>query len=270
MIRFPNCKINLGLYVTNKRADGYHDLETVFYPLQVCDALEMVPATEASLHMSGLPVQGDEKNNLVWKAWQLLNEKFPGKLSPQAIYLLKTIPMGAGLGGGSSDGAFALSMLNDIGKLGLNKGQLAEMALQLGSDCPFFIYNSPQFATGRGEQMHPISVNLSAYSIQLICPEVHVSTAAAFAMMQPKPATFHLKQLPDLPIKDWKDQVINDFEMPVFAQHPELQSIKQQLYNQGAIYASMSGSGSAIYGIFEKEKKAQINAEVGFKEFYVQ
>ena len=165
MISFPNCKINLGLYITRKREDGYHDIETVFYPLPaeasakvggLNDVLEIVPANKTQLHMSGLPVAGDNNSNLVWKAYELLKEKYPNKINDLDIFLHKTIPMGAGLGGGSADGAFMLRLLNDYYQLGLNNAQLATYALQLGSDCPFFIYNTPQLAAGRGEKMTPI------------------------------------------------------------------------------------------------------------------
>lgn len=261
MLTFPNCKINLGLYITERRPDGYHNLETVFYPVTgLQDALEAVPAKDgtASLHMSGKGIAGQKEQNLVWKAYQLLLQAYPGRVAPVDLYLHKVIPMGAGMGGGSADGAFALRLLNDFFKLELPDEVLTQLALQLGSDCPFFIYNTPQYAAGRGEQMSPVAIDLSAYSLQIICPELHVSTAAAFGMITPKPAAFDLRQLPQLPLSEWKGQIGNDFEAPVFAQHPELQRIKEQLYAGGAIYASMSGSGSAIYGIFEKGMKANL------------
>lgn len=269
MLCFPNCKINLGLYITNKRPDGYHDLETVFYPVPVKDALEVVPAQETKLHMNGKVVAGNGQDNLVWKAYSLLRQQYP-QMPPLDIYLHKAIPMGAGMGGGSADGAFMLQLLNDYCQLGLDKAQLAEYALQLGSDCPFFIYNTPQFAQGRGEQMQPVSIDLSAYSIQLICPQVHISTAQAFSMISPKAAPFDLRKLPELPVGEWKKRISNDFEQPIFEQHPVLSSIKQQLYDQGAIYAAMSGSGSAIFGIFEKGKKAEVRVDVTFEEHYIQ
>jgi 4-diphosphocytidyl-2-C-methyl-D-erythritol kinase len=270
MLCFPNCKINIGLHITGRRADGYHDLETVFYPVQVRDALEAVPAAETSLHMSGLPVTGDHTHNLAWKALELLRQHAAGRIPELAIYLHKAIPMGAGLGGGSADGAFMLRLLNDLAGLGLDGAELERLALRLGSDCPFFIRNRPQYATGRGEGMSDISPGLTGYSIQLICPDVHVSTARAFGMITPKAAAFDLRKLPGLAPEEWKDRVTNDFEAPVFAMHPVLQRIKQQLYEQGAVYASMSGSGSAIYGVFRKGERAVVAAEVGFKEFYAE
>lgn len=269
MLQFPNCKINLGLYITSKRADGYHNLETVFYPVALHDALEIMPARETNLHLSGRAVAGDAKNNLVWKAYEMMKAKFPDNVQPLDIYLQKSLPMGAGLGGGSADGAFMLRLLNEFYKLGLEDIQLAEMALELGSDCPFFIYNTPQFAEGRGELLRPVEIDLSAYSLQLVCPDVHVSTAKAFSMITPRPAPFDLSTLAQLPIQDWKDNIANDFEQPIFAQVPALAEIKQQLYDGGAIYASMSGSGSTIYGIFPKGKQAVVSADLSFESYSV-
>ena len=269
MLCFPNCKINIGLYVTRRRDDGYHDIETVFYPIHQYDVLEAVPACETKLHLSGIAVAGNDTDNLVWKAYQLLKTAYPGKIPSLDIYLHKAIPMGAGLGGGSADGAFMLRLLNDQWRLELNTQQLASLALQLGSDCPFFIYNKPQHAIGRGEQLNDIPLDLSAYSIQLVCPKVHVSTAKAFSMLTPKPAAYDLRQLHLLSIEEWKNHISNDFETPVFLQHPALAGIKQQLYNGGALYAAMSGSGSAIYGVFPKSQKAEIKVDVPFDIFYI-
>lgn len=269
MLVFPNCKINLGLYITNRRDDGYHDLETVFYPIKLRDVLEIVPAQETVLYLSGKPIAGDGTNNLVLKAFHLLQADFKERITPVDVHLLKNIPMGAGLGGGSADGAFMLRLMNDYFKLGLTQKQLIAYALQLGSDCPFFINNTPQFATGRGEVMEPIALDMASYSLQLICPEVHVSTAEAFKLIQPKPATFDLRTLPATPVSSWKELVKNDFEEPVFKAHPELKKIKDALYEQGAIYASMTGSGSSIYGIFEKENKPVITSNIKFESHYI-
>ena len=253
MLRFPNAKINLGLHITRKRADGYHDLETIFYPVNTLrDALELVPAvsSEGMLHLSGLQVGGDIHSNLVWRAYALLKEKYTQQVPPLDIYLHKAIPMGAGLGGGSADAAFLLQMLNDYCGLGLDDAILENISLQLGSDCPFFIRNTPQFATGRGEVMEPVAINLSPYRIEVVCPEVHVSTRAAFSRIMPKPATFDLRTLPQLPLTEWKAALHNDFEESIFTQAPEIEAIKEQMYADGAIYASMSGSGSAVFGVF--------------------
>lgn len=267
MICFPNAKINIGLFVTEKRADDYHNLETIFFPVQLCDALEVVPAAASSISIHGLAVAGDTQQNLVWKAWELLQKDFPGKVGPVNIQLLKKIPMGAGMGGGSADGAFMLDLLNRFFDLGLEQSQLATYALQLGSDCPFFIYNEPSYATGRGERLAPIALDLDQYTIQVICPKVHITTAEAFRDIKPKPAAFDLRKINELAIKDWPQHIFNDFEGPVFAAHPELGTIKQQLYAQGALYAAMSGTGSTVYGIMEKGKQATITSSLSFEAF---
>jgi 4-diphosphocytidyl-2-C-methyl-D-erythritol kinase len=251
MLSFPNAKINLGLFITARRPDGYHNLETVFLPIPLRDALEVVPATEASMQLSGKAVAGDPHSNLVWKAYKLMQQRFGAKIPPLDIYLHKAIPMGAGLGGGSADGAFMLKLLNDYCNLKLGPEALAPMALELGSDCPFFLYNSPQYATGRGQDLEPLALDMSGYRLMLICPPVHVSTAAAFGMISPRPAPFDLRRLPGLPLADWKQYVTNDFEGPVFSRHPELGRIRDALYAAGAVYAAMSGSGSSIFGLFE-------------------
>ena len=271
MLTFPNCKINLGLSITRRRNDGYHDLETVFYPVTgLKDALEVVSGSgvESTLNVTGKIVSGEVADNLIWKALSLLQQRFPDVIKPVDIYLHKNIPMGAGLGGGSADGAFALRLLSDFFELNLPDPELAEMALTLGSDCPFFIYNTAQFATGRGERMSPVSIDLSAYSLQVICPGIHVSTAHAFGMIEPKPAAYDLRNLANLPLVDWRAHVVNDFEAPVFAEHPELAEIKHQLYESGAIYAAMSGSGSSLFGLFEKGKRASI--AVSGDNFYLE
>lgn len=270
MLCFPNCKINLGLYVTRRREDGYHDLETVFYPVQLRDVLEVVPARATHMHLSGLAVAGTSNDNLVWKAYELLQHQYPGQIPSLDIYLHKVIPMGAGMGGGSADGAFTLRLLNDFCQLNIPKQQLADYALQLGSDCPFFIYNTPQFATGRGEQMQDTPLDLSAYSLQLICPQVHIATGKAFQLITPRLAPFDLRQLHSLPLSQWKDIISNDFEAPVFQAHPVLAAIKAQLYAQGAVYAAMSGSGSTIFGIFPKGQKADVQANVTMQTYYME
>ena len=269
MLCFPNCKINIGLYITRKRDDGYHDLETIFYPLQQHDVLEVIRGETTKLHLSGLAVAGNEKDNLVWKAYQLVKERFPGEIPDFDIYLQKAIPMGAGLGGGSADGAYMLRLLNDECKLDMDMEQLSALALRLGSDCPFFIQNKPCFAAGRGELLGDIPLDLSGYSIQVVCPDVHVSTGKAFAMLQSKPPGFDLRKLGELPIEEWPMHISNDFEGPVFSQFPVLRRIKELLYEQGAMYASMSGSGSAIYGIFRKSEKAEIGPDIAASVFYL-
>lgn len=272
MLLFPGCKINIGLFITNRRSDGYHELETIFYPLDLHDVLEVVPAKDkTSLSVSGKKIPGDMESNLVWKAYHLLKKDFGDAVPELDIYLNKTLPMGAGLGGGSADGSYMLRLVNDYCKLGLNDEQLAAYALQLGSDCPFFIYNTPQFAKGRGEKMQPINIDLSPYSIQLICPQVHVPTAKAFSLVVPCDAPYDLRKLPQLPVEQWKYYISNDFETPIFSIHTALAEIKDQLYKAGAIYVSMSGSGSSIYAIFKKgEKAAEIKARVFYESFYIE
>lgn len=272
MLQFPGIKINIGLYITQRRTDGFHDLATVFYPLPVCDALEVVKSGWSSgsqLFFSGRHIDSDPHENLVWRAYTLLAEEYPDQVTPVDIYLHKNIPMGAGLGGGSSDGAFALRMLNEYYRLELAEEKLMQLALRLGSDCPFFIRNMPQYATGRGEIMEPVALDLSRYSIQLICPQVHVATRWAFGHITPHPAPVDLRTLPGLPISEWSSQITNVFEKPIFREYPLLADIKEQLYRQGALYAAMSGSGSSIFGIFDKQKRADIRANISFEEFYI-
>jgi 4-diphosphocytidyl-2-C-methyl-D-erythritol kinase len=251
MIQFPNCKINLGLSILAKRADGYHELETVFYPIAVSDALEILPAANLTMTQSGIAVPGDPAQNLCLKAYHLLKKDFP-QLPAVQIYLHKNIPMGAGLGGGSSDGTAALMMLNQQFSLGLNDQQLIDYASQLGSDCPFFVYNQACHATGRGEILKPIALDLSNYQFLLVHPGIHIATAWAFQQLKPHTKSESIQSIIEKPITDWKNFLINDFEAPVFKAEPKLSVIKDQLYQLGAIYASMSGSGSSLFGIFPK------------------
>ncbi len=239
-----------------KRGDGFHNIATVFYPVPLKDSLEIVPAADnqTSLYNYGLPVNGAAADNLCVKAWQLLKKDFPD-LPPVAIHLLKNIPMGAGLGGGSSDGAFMLQLLNNKYQLGIATGQLISYALQLGSDCPFFIEGKPSYATGRGEIMEPVRVDLSGYQLLLASPGIHVNTGWAFgqlAITGTTAKTATVKETILLPAAQWKYALENDFEQPVFQQYPAIQALKENLYSMGAVYASMSGSGSTVYGLFSK------------------
>ena len=251
MIQFPNCKINLGLSILAKRADGYHELETVFYPIAVSDALEILPAANLTMTQSGIAVPGDPAQNLCLKAYHLLKKDFP-TLPAVQMHLHKYIPMGAGLGGGSSDGTAALIILNQQFSLGLNDQQLIDYASQLGSDCPFFVHNKACHATGRGEILTPIHLDLSNYQFLLVHPGVHIATAWAFQQLNPHTKSESIQAIIEKPITDWKNYLINDFEAPVFKAEPTLSAIKDQLYQLGAIYASMSGSGSSLFGIFPK------------------
>jgi 4-diphosphocytidyl-2-C-methyl-D-erythritol kinase len=251
MVTFPPCKINLGLGVIRKREDRYHDIETCFYPIPWTDALEIVKADVFSFTSSGNLIPGDPANNLCIKAYELLRRDL--NLSPVAIHLHKIIPTGAGLGGGSSDGAHALRLLNVIFDLKLSIEKLNDYALQLGSDCPFFIEDKPMFGSGRGEVLHDVALDLSGRFIALVKPNEHVSTAEAYAGVIPASPLISIKEiLEKTPFTQWRDHLKNDFEESVFKQHPVIGEIKQKLYQHGAVYASMSGSGSAVFGIFEK------------------
>ncbi|MDO9510485.1 MAG: 4-(cytidine 5'-diphospho)-2-C-methyl-D-erythritol kinase [Bacteroidales bacterium] len=255
MIVFPNAKINLGLYVTSKRPDNYHNLETVFYPIPLKDVLEVLPSEKLSFHSYGIPIPGNQDANLCIKAWRLIQNDFD--ITPVEIHLLKNIPMGAGLGGGSSDASFMLLLLNEMFQLSLSKIQLKEYAIKLGSDCPFFIENRPVFATGRGEIMERILLNLGNLFITMVYPEIHVSTAEAFHNLKPQTANFELQKFSELPISQWAGTIENIFEHQVFRLHPAIAEVKQELYKAGAVYAAMSGSGSAVYGLFESEEQAK-------------
>ncbi|MFI5156318.1 MAG: 4-(cytidine 5'-diphospho)-2-C-methyl-D-erythritol kinase [Chitinophagales bacterium] len=252
MISFPNGKINIGLHVIRKRADGYHDLETIFYPIAVRDVLEISPAGRLQLHLSGIRIEGEQRDNLCIRAYQLLKSDFPD-LPPIDIHLHKNIPMGAGLGGGSADGAFLLQLLNMRYDLQLSKSALIEYASRLGSDCPFFILNQPCFAKARGEILEAISIDLEGYAFVLLHPGIKISTEAAFSMISPSGKESRLKSLIGKPIHSWKNEIVNEFEEPVIKAYPALRGIKTRLYEAGAVYASMTGSGSSFYGIFEKQ-----------------
>lgn len=248
MISYPNAKINLGLSVVEKRPDGYHNIETVFYPIPFCDILEILPAVSdvPSFTASGLTIPGPPDQNICLKAINLLS----AHCSPLTVHLHKQIPSGSGLGGGSSDAAFTLKMLNDLYRLSLTGEELATMAGLLGSDCPFFIRNRPAFAEGRGEVLTEIEVGLQGYYLALVIPPVHVKTADAYGMVVPGKPAVSLREAIGLPVDEWKGKLINDFEKPVISKFPEIGEVKDKLYELGAVYASMSGSGSAVYGLF--------------------
>ncbi|MFW6277564.1 MAG: 4-(cytidine 5'-diphospho)-2-C-methyl-D-erythritol kinase [Prolixibacteraceae bacterium] len=248
MIIFPNAKINIGLNVVSKRTDGYHNLETVFYPVPLSDALEVVDTRRTKFTFSGIHIDGAIENNLIYKAWKLLAEDF--EIPPVHFHLHKTIPFGAGLGGGSSDAAFTLKLLNDYCGLELNVTQLKKYASRIGADCSFFIQNKPVLAKGIGDQFSPLEIDLSPYRIIIVKPGISVSTPEAYRKVIPAKSAFDLAKLPELPVEEWKNAVENDFEKSVFLQYPQIKKLKNSLYEAGAIYASMSGSGSALYGIF--------------------
>jgi len=300
MVSFPHCKINLGLRILRKREDGYHDLETIFYPLPVEDVLEITlindrsqesgiafgkpSATEGVRSMesiqdsgahsrltthdsrswildtgtlrfnqTGLEVDGNPEDNLCTKAYYLLKKDFPLLPSIQ-MHLHKNIPMGAGLGGGSADAAFVLKQLNEKFNLNLTSEQLIAYALQLGSDCPFFIIDKPCWAKGRGEILELLQLDLSAYSFLIVSPDIHISTSWAFSMIKISDSSLSIKEIIQKPVSTWKSELINDFEAPVFNKHPEIKIIKEVLYQKGAIYASMTGSGSSVFALFPKNQ----------------
>jgi 4-diphosphocytidyl-2-C-methyl-D-erythritol kinase len=264
MVIFPNCKINLGLHITGKRPDGFHELETVFYPVPLKDIVEVVTSTELKFESSGLSIPGDSTNNLCLKAYHLLKQDFP-HLPPVHMHLHKIIPMGAGLGGGSADGAFVLRLLNEKYQLNISSPQLINYAAKLGSDCPFFILNKPAFASGRGELLEPIALDLSSYTFVLVHPGIHVNTKWAFEQIQPKVPALSIKEIIQLPIEEWKLYLQNDFEAPIIKQHTEIAEIKSALYADGAIYASMSGSGSSVFGIYPQHANIQIKKQLDYR-----
>lgn len=257
MISFPNCKINLGLSIVAKRADGYHELETIFYPVALQDMVEIIHSDtqipQVQFSHTGLAIPGDEANNLCIKTYHLLKKDFPN-LPPVKMHLHKHIPMGAGLGGGSSDGTMVLKILNQQFNLGLKDIQIVDYAAQLGSDCAFFVYQNACHATGRGEILKPIDCDLSNYQIVLIHPGIHISTAWAFSQLTPHAKEKSLANIIEQPISTWKNELINDFEAPIINAHPVIGEIKNSLYQNGALYASMSGSGSSLFGIFPKSQ----------------
>mgnify|MGYP001775652763 CR=1 FL=1 len=257
MLTFPNAKINLGLNITEKRPDGYHNLETVFYPVPVEDALEIIPLPDAprgtcTLHLAGQEIAGTLEDNLVARAYRMLDADFG--LPAVDIHLLKHIPSGAGLGGGSSDAAFMLKMLNEQFGLGLTEDNLETYATRLGADCAFFVRNRPTFAEGIGNIFSPLpSFSLSGYRLLLVKPDVFVSTRDAFARIKPRRADASPKEIVRLPVEKWRGRLVNDFEESVFPQFPLIGEIKDEMYRLGAVYASMSGSGSSVFGLFKNE-----------------
>lgn len=254
MIQFPPCKINIGLQILNKRKDGFHDIATVFYPVPLTDVLEVITSENTSIHISGNSIPGKEEDNLCLKAWRLLKKDFHHKLPEVDIYLYKKIPTGAGLGGGSSDAAYMLRLLDEKYHLGLTNDQLLKYAGMLGSDVAFFLQDHPCYATGKGDELYPLTKeNLSNYHIVLICPDVHINTAWAYGKVIPHIPKRSVLDMVGEPIENWEGKVVNEFEHPVFEEYPSLKKIKENLYRHGALFASMSGSGSAIYGIFPKE-----------------
>lgn len=265
MIVFPNAKINIGLNIVEKRADGFHNIETVFYPIKLSDILEInISDTDFEFTNTGLIIEkGVAKNNLCFRAYNLLNQNH--SIKPVRIHLHKIIPSGAGLGGGSSDASFTLNAINTLQKVNLDYEELINYAGKLGSDCPFFIKNRQVYATGTGNIFEETELNLSSTYLVIVHPKIHVNTAKAYTSCTPKKPDKSLKELIKTPIETWKNSIHNDFEESVFSLFPEIKRIKQELYNSGAIYASMSGSGSAVFGIFKND----IDLNNQFKNYFI-
>lgn len=250
MICFPNAKINLGLNVVSKRPDGYHNIETVFYPIPVQDALEVVEAETFAFSQTGIAVDAPLEKNLVIKAMSLLKEEY--EIPPLEIHLHKAIPFGAGLGGGSADAAFMLKLLNNYCQLGIDDEQLEKYAARIGADCPFFIRNKPVYATGIGDVFESVELDLSGWHICLVKPDIHVSTPEAYSLVKPSVSAFSLKDIVKRPVEEWCVRMFNDFEKSVYAKYPRIGEIKRQLYDNGAVFAAMSGSGSSVFGLFRE------------------
>lgn len=259
MITYPIAKINLGLNVVAKRPDGYHDLETVFYPVPIKDALEVVPMTDGfpsavdcDLKVTNIAIDGDEQKNLVVRAYQLLKGDFP-TLPRLHAHLWKGIPTQAGMGGGSSDCAYMIRVLNDMLALRLSKEQMAGYAARLGADCAFFIYSTPCYAEGIGERLQPIALDLQGWHIGVVRPDIPVSTREAFSLIRPHKPKENCRDVVAQPVETWRGRLTNDFEQSVFALHPEIGGVKERLYEIGATYAAMTGSGSALFGLFKEQ-----------------
>jgi len=264
MILFPPAKINLGLNVLRKREDGYHDLDTCMLPIPLCDVLELLPSEQFEYHQTGLTIPGATDDNLCVKAYKLLKEEY--NLPPIYMHLRKEIPMGAGLGGGSSDAAYVLTGLNMLFELKLSNSKLEEYAAKLGSDCPFFVKNEAQIAHGRGEILSPCPLDLNGMYLKIINPGIHVGTKEAYDGVVPNPNAPTVSSILDQEIEQWNGQLKNDFETSVFKKHPILQEIKDKLYTEGAIYAAMSGSGSTMFGIYSTKPNLTFQDEKSLME----
>ena len=249
MICFPNCKINIGLNIFNQRDDGFHEIQSIFYPVPIRDALEINNSKETTISIYGAEISGDPTSNLIYKAWELLTEEH--HIGPITISLLKKIPSGGGLGGGSADGSFMLNLLNGFFHLGLSMEKLEGYAAKLGSDCPFFINNKPAIVTGRGEYLHTLNLDLSGYHLLLVNPKIHISTKDAFQSITPR-SRFELDidSIENLKFNYWNNYLTNDFEEPMLRKYPQIEFIKRQIRDLGALYTSLSGTGSTYYGIF--------------------
>lgn len=262
MISFPNAKINIGLDILRKRPDGYHDICTVMVPVPWCDILEIVPSKgiDTTLTVTGRRVDCPAEKNLVMKAYRALNDITP--LPPLDIHLHKIIPDGAGMGGGSSDAAFTLSTINKLLQLDIPDDTLAQIASSIGADCPFFIYNRPMLATGTGTDLQPIELDLSRFAIQVVKPPILIPTKEAYASLIPAQPCTPLYERIRKPVIYWQQGIINNFEPSIFTKHPAIKAIKQAMIDAGAVYASMTGSGSAVYGLWERDNLADLPSEI--------
>jgi 4-diphosphocytidyl-2-C-methyl-D-erythritol kinase len=273
MLTRPIAKINLGLNVVEKRPDGYHNLETVFYPVQIEDALEVYPMApefpseyDCDLKVTNITIDGDEQRNLVVRAYNLLKADFP-TLPRIHAHLYKGIPTQAGMGGGSSDCGFMITLLNDMFKLGLTQQQMIDYAARLGADCAFFIFNRPCYAEGIGEKLQPIDLDLKGWYLSLVRPDIPVSTREAFALIKPHHPEVNCREVVKQPVESWRDALVNDFEGSVFAVHPELGAVKDRLYDLGATYAAMSGSGSTLFALSRQPLNLdEFNSEGTFRK----
>ncbi|MGB0882814.1 MAG: 4-(cytidine 5'-diphospho)-2-C-methyl-D-erythritol kinase [Vicingaceae bacterium] len=252
MIVFPNAKINIGLNVVKKRQDGFHNIESIFYPIHdLCDVLEIVESESLKFTTTGISIPGSIDSNLCVKAYRLIKADF--NIPFVKIHLHKIIPIGAGLGGGSADAAFTLKALNELFDLKLTSDELINYAQKLGSDCAFFIENKPVYAFHKGDEFEALAIDLSTFDIKIEYPNIHIGTAEAYSGITPKQPSECIKELIKTPISNWKQSIINDFENSVFPNHPEIKKVKEQMYANGAVFASMTGSGSAVFGIFKKK-----------------
>ena len=269
MIGFPCAKINLGLNIVGKRQDGYHNLETVFYPIKLCDKIEINECSSnigesCQLNLNGIKIEGNVSDNLVVKAYNKVKKLYP-QIPPVTITLIKNIPSQAGLGGGSSDCAYTIILLNEMFNLGMSISDMQTLAVTLGADCAFFIKSTPAFATGIGECLEPINVDLSKYVIGVVKPELKISTKEAFAQITPMKPTKCCKDIVAQPIETWKYELVNDFELNIAQRYKEISEIKQAFYDLGAVYAAMSGSGSAVFGLFHCKPD---NFEIIFNKYF--
>ncbi len=269
MLFYPNAKINIGLNIIDKRPDGFHNLETIFYPIPFYDILEIVPDPKGGfasciISQSGISFDGQSEDNICIKAYNLLSENF--KLPAVIIHLHKQIPVGAGLGGGSADAAESLKGLNKMFQLGLSQTELESYCSSLGADCAFFIENRPKFATGIGDEFEACDVNLTGKYLVLACPDIHSSTAEAYGGVQPE-GSKKLKEFIQFQHSQWKSNIVNDFEKSIFPLYPVVENIKIELYSKGAMFASMSGSGSSVFGIFEQEPNCYF--ELGDTDYHI-